>query len=249
MAGIGKGLSRRYHTCVVSPFLPDPDKVAAIRELMPATGAGIYLNAGSAGPMPAEVHRAMDEQALRELAVGRAHPDQYLETLERMAEARASVAAVLVGDPDDIALTHSTTDGLHLALAALPWAAGDRIVTTNHEHTGLLGTVAALEARAGIRRVTADIGGGGDHEATLRSIGDALREGARAVAVSHVLWTTGAVLPIREIAALARSAGAAVIVDGAQAAGAIPFTVDELGVDAYAVPAQKWLLGPEGMDA
>ena len=242
-------IGRRYHTGVVSPFLPDPDKVAAIRELLPATGAGIYLNAGTAGPVPAEVQRAMDEQAARELAVGRAHPDQFPEGLERMAEARASVAAALVGDPDDIALTHSTTDGLHLALAAIPWVAGDRVVTTNHEHPGLLGTLAALERRSGVVRVTADIGGGEDHAATLAAIGEALRAGARAVAVSHVLWTTGAVLPVREIAVLARAAGAAVIVDGAQAAGAIPFAVDELGVDAYALPAHKWLLGPEGMGA
>jgi L-cysteine/cystine lyase len=54
---------------------------------------------------------------------------------------------------------------------------------------------------------------------------------------------------VTELAALARAAGAITIVDGAQAAGAIPMTLDDLGVDAYAVPAQKWLLGPEGMGA
>jgi L-cysteine/cystine lyase len=40
-----------------------------------------------------------------------------------------------------------------------------------------------------------------------------------------------------------------VIVDGAQAAGAIPVNVNDLGVDLYAIPAQKWLLGPEGLGA
>jgi hypothetical protein len=61
--------------------MADPEKVAAIRALMPATGAGIYLNAGSAGPIPAEVQRAMDEQAARELAVGRASGDQFAMVL------------------------------------------------------------------------------------------------------------------------------------------------------------------------
>jgi len=234
---------------VVSPFLPDADKVAAIRSLLPATGAGIYLNAGTAGPMPAETQRAMDEQAARELAVGRASPDQLPEILERMGEARASVAAVLVGDPDDIALTHSTTDGLHLSITSLPWRAGDRVVTTNHEHPGGLGTLYALRDRLGVEIAVADIGEGGDHEATLAAIERALVGGARAVVVSHVLWTTGAVLPVARIAAIAKAAGSAVIVDGAQAAGAIPFAVDELGIDAYALPGQKWLLGPEGMGA
>ena len=94
--------------------MPEPAKVAAIRGLLPATGAGIYLNAGTAGPMPAETQRAMDEQAQRELATGRAHPDMLPEILERMAEARAAVAAVIVAGPDDIALTHSVSDGLNL---------------------------------------------------------------------------------------------------------------------------------------
>jgi L-cysteine/cystine lyase len=67
--------------------------------------------------------------------------------------------------------------------------------------------------------------------------------------VSHVLWTTAAVLPVREIGDLAHARGATLLVDGAQAAGAIPFRFDELGADLYAVPAQKWLLGPEGMGA
>ena len=87
--------------------MPEPAKVAAIRALLPATGAGIYLNAGTAGPMPSETQRAMDEQAQRELAVGRGLPDLLPEILERMGEARAAVAAVLVADADDVALTHS----------------------------------------------------------------------------------------------------------------------------------------------
>jgi L-cysteine/cystine lyase len=56
-------------------------------------------------------------------------------------------------------------------------------------------------------------------------------------------------MPVARIAALAHERGALVVVDGAQAAGAIPLRFDELGVDLYAVPAQKWLLGPEGMGA
>lgn len=234
---------------MVSPFLPDADKVAAVRDLLPATGAGIYLNAGSAGPMPAETQRAMDDQAARELAVGRGHVDLWPETEQRMAEARASVAAVLVADPDDIALTHSTTDGLGLALGSLPWRPGDRAVTTNHEHPGGLGSLLALRARGGIEVAFADVGDGGDDDATLAAIGRALDGGARAVMVSHVLWTTGATLPVARIAALARAAGAVTVVDGAQAAGPVAFGVEDLGVDAYALPAQKWLLGPEGMGA
>jgi L-cysteine/cystine lyase len=229
--------------------MPEAEKVAAIRDLLPATRAGIYLNAGTAGPMSAEAQRAMDDQAARDLAVGRAHLDAWPETLERMAEARASVAAVLVADPDDIALTHSTTDGVNLAVGALAWAPGDRVVTTRHEHPGGLGPLLALRDRSGVEVEQVDIGDGGDDERTLAAFTAALERPTRAVLFSHVLWTTGAVLPAAPLVAMARSAGAVSIVDGAQAAGAMRVQLDELEADAYAVPAQKWLLGPEGMGA
>jgi selenocysteine lyase/cysteine desulfurase len=102
--------------------MPEAAKVAAIRELLPATGAGIYLNAGTAGPMSAETQRAMDEHARRELATGRAGADALPEILERMAEARAAVRRGLVADPGDVALTHSTTDGMNSRSAPCPGA-------------------------------------------------------------------------------------------------------------------------------
>ena len=229
--------------------MPEPAKVAAIRALLPATGAGIYLNAGTAGPMPSETQRAMDEQAQRELATGRAHPDMLPEILERMGEARAAVAAVIVAGGDDVALTHSVSDGLNLFVNALPWAPGDRVLTTRHEHPGGLGPLLALRDRLGVELDVVDIGDGGDDERTIAAFTAALDRPARAILASHVLWTTGAVLPIRRLGELARSAGAVMIVDGAQAAGATPVSVDELAADAYAMAGHKWLLGPEGMGA
>ena len=44
---------------MVAPFLPDEEKVAAIRAELVATGAGIYLDAATAGPLPNETARAM----------------------------------------------------------------------------------------------------------------------------------------------------------------------------------------------
>ena len=156
--------------------MADPEKVAAIRALMPATGAGIYLNAGSAGPIPAESQRAMDDQAAHELAVGRASGDQFAMVLERQAELRAAIAAVLVADPDDIAITHSTTDGMNLAINALPWQAGDRAITTRHEHLGGVGPLLALRDRLGIEIEFVDIGDGGDDDDDPRGVRGRARE-------------------------------------------------------------------------
>ena len=229
--------------------MPDPEKLTAVREALPALSAGIYLNTGSVGPMPAETAAAMADIANYERDLGRAHPDYFVESMARMDEARAGVAAVLGSDVGAVALTHSTTDAMNAATLLPDWRMGGRVVTTAHEHAGGVGPLYALRDRNGIEITFVDVGDDGDDDRTLAAFDGAITPGTRLVSISHVLWTTGAVLPVNRIAELAHARGAVVVVDGAQAAGAIPFRFDELGADLYAVPAQKWLLGPEGMGA
>jgi L-cysteine/cystine lyase len=234
---------------VVAPYPPDDEKVAAVRGALPALDAGIYLNTGSVGPMPAEVAVAMAELVDYELRIGRASTDYWDAFLERLAEARGAVAAVVGADLDEIAITHSTSGAMNAAVWSLDLRPGDRIVTTRAEHPGGLGPVHAAAARTGAEIVAIDVGLGWEAEAVLGAFDAAIRPGTRLVAVSHVLWTSGARLPIEQIAALAHDRGAVVAIDGAQAAGAIPVNVGDLGVDFYAIPGQKWLLGPEGTGA
>jgi L-cysteine/cystine lyase len=229
--------------------MPDEDKLAAVRTGLPATGAGIYLNTGSTGPLPAETARAIAEVEAVELATGRAHPAYVDEMLARMEEARASVAAILGARLDEIALSHATTDGMNIATWAIDWKPGDRAVTTAHEHAGGVGPLYAVRDRVGIEIAFVEPDPDGDDDRTLAAFDAAIRPGTRLVSVSHVLWTTGAVLPVRRIAELARSRGALVAVDGAQAVGAIPFSMADTAADVYAVAGQKWLLGPDGTGA
>ena len=229
--------------------MPDEEKLAAVREALPAVGAGIYLNTGSLGPIPAESAAAVQEYEAHDLRVGRAHPDDMEAGFERMAEARAGVAAILGADVGSVALNHATTDGMNTATWAVDWRAGDRAVTTRHEHAGGLGPLVAIRDRFGVELSFVDIGEGADDEVTMDAFDAAIVPGTRLVSVSHVLWTTGARLPVERIARLARDRGAMVVVDGAQAVGAIPVAVESIGADFYAVPSQKWLLGPEGTGA
>ena len=234
---------------MVSAFLPDDAKLVALRDGLPAVGAGIYLNTGTAGPLPAETAAAMAEMAGWELRTGRAHLGFFDEVLARMDEVRAGVAAILAADVDQVALTTSTSHGMGIATWAADWRTGDRAVTTTAEHAGGLGPLYALRDRLGVDVAFADIGDGGDDERTMAAFEALVTPGTRLVSVSHVSWATGAVLPVARIAALARSRGALVVVDGAQSAGAIPLDVPALGADFYAIPSQKWLLGPEGVAA
>ena len=234
---------------MVAPFLPDDEKLAAVREALPALGAGIYLNTGSVGPLPAETAAAMAEIQDYELRVGRASPDYWDLFLERLAEARGAVAAVIGADVGEVAITHSTSGAMNAAIWSVDLRRGDRIVTTQAEHPAGLGPVHAAAARTGAEVVIADVGLGDDDDATLAAFDTTIRPGTRLVVLSHVLWASGARLPVAAIAEIAHDRAAVVVLDGAQSAGAIPVNVGDLGADFFAIPGQKWLLGPEGTGA
>ena len=232
------------------PSLSERERLAVLRAGLPATRAGIYLNTGSAGPLPTEAAAAMAAIADHELAVGRATPESFEELIARLDEARAVVAAVLGTTMDLVAMTHSTTEGINLALGTMDWRPGDRAVTTSLEHPGVMGPLALLRDRLGVVVVEAEIGDGGDDDRTMAAVEAATVGGrTRAIVASHVAWSTGALLPAAAIAALARRCGSVGILDGAQSAGAIPLAIDEIDADFYAISGQKWLLGPEGTGA
>jgi L-cysteine/cystine lyase len=229
--------------------MDDAAKLAAVRAGLPSLAAGIQLNTGSLGPLPAETAAAMAEIAEYELARGRADLAYWHETLERIDEARAAVAAAIGAQLDEVAFLHSTTDGMNIAAWSLDWRPGDRVVMTGHEHPAVIGPLATIRDRFGVELHVLDIGDGGDDERTLAALDAALAPHTRLVALSHVLWTTGARLPIERIAALTRARGVVLAVDGAQSAGAMPVNVGATGADFYALAGQKWLLGPEGTGA
>jgi L-cysteine/cystine lyase len=151
--------------------------------------------------------------------------------LQRQA-LRAQLAGLAQASPQQIALTASTTDGCNIVVAGLDLGAGDEVLTTTDEHFGLLGPLGASGAR--VRVVTPSA------EAILGAVGAR----TRLIAVSHVLWTTGAVLPV---GAIRDAAGVPVLVDGAQSVGAIP--VNAAGFDFLTVSGQKWLCGPDATGA
>lgn len=125
--------------------------------------------------------------------------------------------------------------------------AGDRILTTNHEHGGGLLCWQYLAKYYGAVVDTITIPPAENNaDAILRRIKDGIKKDTKVITVSHVFSSTSLRMPIAEISALAGSKGILCIVDGAQAAGAIKVDVKELGCHAYATSGHKWLMGPKG---
>jgi len=225
----------------------EQDKINAIRAELPATERIAYLNTGTNGPLPRRSHAALVAHSELELAEGRIGGEVFPRLARIANEARADLAGVLHCSPDEVALTHNTTEGVNIALMGLDWRPGDEIITSHAEHPGILYPVSLLRSRYGVRIRMTNIGMPGcDDLAELRQ---ALGPRTRAVALSHVSWSTGVVLPIRELADATHAAGALFICDAAQSGGMVPSDVYALGVDAYACSGQKWLCGPDGTGA
>ena len=229
--------------------MSDTDKLAAVRAALPSLAAAIQLNTGTCGPLPAETATAMAELEAYERDFGRAQHEYWMDTLQRIDEARAGIAAVIGGDLSEVALTHAATEGMNLGTWAIDWHDGGRAVTTCHEHVGGVGPLYMVCDRYGVDLAFAEFAGDASDDEILAQFDRLVTPGTKLVSFSHVLWTSGLVMPVRRIADLAHERGAIVLVDGAQSVGAIPTNVSELGIDIYAIPGQKWLLGPEGLGA
>ena len=158
------------------------------------------------------------------------------------------MARLLNADLDEIALTDNTGEGLNIISNGIQWHESDEVITTNHEHMSLLAPLYQLRDRYGIVIRFADIGPIAERP-VLKAIADLVTPRTRLISISHVTWTTGAVLNISEVGYMGREWGIPVLIDGAQSAGAIPVDVKTLGVDFYAMPMQKWLCGPDGTGA
>ncbi len=229
-------------------MLSDQTHIQQIRQEMPATTAHIYLNTGTFGPLPACVIQAMHECLQFEHTHGRIGTEAWATMSAIYENARGSVARLLNADASEIALTDSTGEGMNIITYGINWREGDEVITTNHEHISALAPLYQIGERYGVVLRIADLGPRAEVLAR-KAIAEQMTPRTRLIVLSHVTWTTGAVLNVSEVAALGRDAGIPVLIDGAQSAGAIPVDVKALGVDFYAIPMQKWLCGPDGRGA
>jgi L-cysteine/cystine lyase len=215
---------------------------------MPATTSHIYLNAGTFGPIPNCVIEAMQERMQEEWQEGRLGAKGFERIGEIYAQARSRIAHLLNADETEITLTDNTGEGMNIISYGIDWQKGDEVITTNHEHISGLAPLYQLRDRFGINIQIADLGPHAERSAAT-AIQPLITPRTRLISLSHVTWTTGAILDVQAVAGMAHEHHIPVLIDGAQSAGNIAVDVKALEVDFYALPMQKWLCGPDGTGA
>ncbi|TMC38829.1 MAG: aminotransferase class V-fold PLP-dependent enzyme, partial [Chloroflexi bacterium] len=204
---------------------------AEARSMFPVLERSAYLNAGSVGPLSRHTFEAMQAAEAAALAGGRGAASVWEAAFATEEKLRERIAAQIGVSVDKLLLTTSTTEGCNIVVTGLRLSPEDEVVTTDGEHPGLLMPLLASGAQIKKARVMER-----PAALALQAVLDEITPRTRLVALSHVLWLNGHVLPLADIK---RETGLPLLVDGAQSVGAIP--VDAAVADWYTVSGQKWL--------
>jgi selenocysteine lyase/cysteine desulfurase len=203
-------------------------------------GGKAYLDCAAQGPFP----RDTSEEIQRALRL-KEHPEEIHPDLFEALPARAAAAAARLLGCQPASLTFGTgaSHGLNLAALGLPLRPGDEVVTGDGEFPAVVLAFRNLQA-AGVTLRLARASRG--RHVTAADLIAAATPKTKVIAVSLVHFATGYRIDLEALRAACRERGLFLVVDGAQAIGALEFRTAEDPIDVLAVSGYKWLLGPYG---
>ena len=206
----------------------------------------IYLdNAATSWPKPPEVLKAMTD--VLEYAggnPGRSGHRLSIAAARVIYDTREGIARFFgVSDSLRVVFTSNATHAINLALRGI-LKPGDRVVTSSIEHNAVMRPLRSLE-KQGVRLNIVPCASDGSLD--VRKFGKAINSTTRLVVLTHASNVVGTILPVAEITSIAHQAGALVLVDAAQTAGAIPIGIKAMGIDLLAFTGHKELQGPPGI--
>ena len=218
---------------------------------MPALANKIYFNYGGQGPLPTASLAAMAASWRRIQELGPFAKPVFPYVGALVTSLRQALAGLCGVPPERLALTENVTSGCVLPLWGLPWRAGDRLLVSDGEHPGVVATCGEIARREGLQVETLPVQDCATAEQVLKRLEQALRPRTRLVVLSHLLWTTGAAMPVPAVGQRLQQHPNQpwLLVDGAQSAGAVPLEEAVAAADLYALTGHKWLCGPEGLGA
>jgi len=228
--------------------LPQDAWVARARAQIPASTGSVYMQTGGIGPSPIEVIDEVKDR-LDFQNQGPAHPSYAADMAQVEPNLRAQLGRVFGAETDEVALTHSTSEGISIVAWSLNWQPGDEVVISNIEHPANVIPWYVLRDRYGIVIREIDLSSGTQ---LLDQVQAQLSDRTRMVSISHVSRNNGRTLRTDESAELGRllrSRGIRYHLDGAQGPGCVITDFRALGCDCYSTCGHKWLLGPKGTGA
>ncbi len=218
------------------------EEVARFRNETPGCAQVVHFNHSGSSLMPQSVVDAVIDHTNLEAEIGGYEAEDAVNA--RFQGVYESVARLLNASAAEIALVENATRAWDMAFYAIPFAPGDRILTSISEYAS--NVIAFLQI--GKRGVTVEVVPNDEHgQISLDALAAMLDSTVKLVSMTHMPTNGGLLQPAAAVGKLARDNGSFFLLDACQTAGQLPLDVEELGCDFLSATSRKFLRGPRGV--
>ncbi|MCA8987177.1 MAG: aminotransferase class V-fold PLP-dependent enzyme [Planctomycetaceae bacterium] len=209
------------------------------RSLMSLADGVAYFDNAAVAPLTTAAKQAILNWTEENASRGDAHWPQWRTQVEKT---RKLAASLLNASREEVAFTHSTTEGINFVAEGFPWKEGDNVVIPTGEFPTNLFPWKML-ARLGVelRQVPMP-----SNEVDLEKLASACDARTRLISCSWVGYSHGYRVDLNELCQVAHNAGAYLMLDAIQGLGVFPIDVQQTPIDFLSADGHKWMLGPEG---
>ena len=208
------------------------------------TSEKIYLNNASVSLMPTQSIEAMKEFLITYNSIGPDSKESEPFVNEKLRNVRKTIAKIISCQPDEVVLTQSTTDGINFVANGLSFDDDSNMIIRGmtHEHHANFYPWIKLQEKISVQNLPIDDNG----FFKLDDLESLVNNNTKLVALSHVLYNTGAIIPVEEIGKILEGK-VPFFIDSAQSIGCIgDIDVSKIKCDFMSFNGSKWLCGPMG---
>lgn len=205
----------------------------------------IMMNNGTVGPMPKTVFNTLVKSFRRQCT----NPfDVYNFISRKKNEVRIKLAQFINAAPDETVMNRNTTEGMNFVANGLDMGPGDEVLLSDMEHPGGINPWRLKEKRYGITLTQVPIGLPPKNVADyVDPFEKAISPKTKIISISHTVYISGLIAPVKELCEMAHEKGVLVLADGAHGIGMLDLDMKDMGVDFYATSPYKWMGAPTGV--